>query len=161
MNRLKIIKGTILVVVVLLVAAQFVRPEKTNPPIQEEHRLETHVQLSPEISSLLNRACFDCHSNRTEWPWYSNIAPVSWFVIDHVNHGRRHLNFSEWGKYQKHERDELLGSIAKMVRMGEMPLDSYNLLHPEARLTGAERGDIQEWAQSERNRMAASVEVQY
>jgi len=79
---------------------------------------------------------------------------VSWFVIDHVNHGRRHLNFSDWTRYDHREADELLGDIAKTVRAGAMPLSSYTLLHPEARLSNAERNMIIDWALAERNRLA-------
>ena len=103
---------------------------------------------------MFRRACNDCHSNQTVWPWYSHVAPVSWFVIDHVNHGRSHLNFSDWARYGAEEADDLLGSIAEEVRDGEMPLTSYTLLHPEAKITQDERTMIIEWAQAERARLA-------
>lgn len=87
--------------------------------------------------ALAVRACFDCHSNETRWPWYSDVAPMSWLVQNHVDEGRRELNFSEWNRAQE-EADE----AADVVREGEMPPRSYTLLHPEARLTVAERSAL-------------------
>jgi hypothetical protein len=140
--------------VVLLLIAQLVRPEKSNPSLEPARALSAHTQVTPEVADVFKRACNDCHSNQTVWPWYSNVAPVSWFVIDHVNHGRSHLNFSDWARYKPEEADDLLGSIAEEVRDGEMPLTSYTLLHPEAKITQYERSMIVEWAQAERARLA-------
>ena len=88
---------------------------------------------SPETRAILKRACFDCHSNETVWPWYSNVAPVSWLVQNDVDGGREHLNFSEWNRPQKHVKD-----IADEVSHGDMPPNIYLPLHSEAKLTGAE-----------------------
>ena len=83
--------------------------------------------MPPEVAGVLNRSCMDCHSNRTDWPWYSNVAPASWFVVDHVNHGRRHLNFSRWGQYTRRDRLSLLNQICATTKGGSMPLGSYTL----------------------------------
>lgn len=93
----------------------------------------------------MQRACYDCHSNRTVWPWYSKVAPVSWWVINHVNDGRRHLNFSEWQPLPAEKRREQLGEILEEVEEGEMPLASYVLGHPEARLSQADLQALREW----------------
>ena len=87
-------------VAVLCVAAgiQFVRPARTNPPTDPTATLLTRVHVPADVGAILERACRDCHSNDTKWPWYSNVAPVSWFVINHGNHGRSHFNYSEWAK---------------------------------------------------------------
>jgi len=150
----KAIRATIVALGLLLLGSQVVRPAKTNPEIDQSRTLQSHAQMSSEVAAILKRGCGDCHSNETTWPWYSEVAPVSWFVVDHVNHGRRHLNFSDWTRYDGREADELLGDIAKTVRTGAMPLSSYTLLHPEARLTQAERNAIIDWAQAERTRLA-------
>jgi hypothetical protein len=121
--------------VVALAGAQAVRPGRTNPPVDEARTLERMNAIPPAAGQVLERACRDCHSNRTEWPWYSNVAPVSWFVIDHVNHGRSHLNFSEWSSYQPDRRRELLEGICKETRNGAMPLPSYTWIHWNARLS--------------------------
>ncbi len=99
-----------------------------NPPVVQEPRWDT-----PQTRELARRACFDCHSNETVWPWYSNIAPVSWLIRRDVEEGRSELNFSEWHRYQ--EADE----VVEVIREGEMPPLSYVILHPRARLSAAER----------------------
>lgn len=92
---------------------------------------------SPEVRALAVKACFDCHSNETKWPWYSNVAPVSWLVTRHVNEGRGELNFSEFGRSQKHAKD-----AAEELRENEMPPPYYFPTHPEAKLTDAERQQL-------------------
>ena len=101
----------------------------TNPPVTAEPQW-----ASAATRDLVKRTCFDCHSNKTSWPWYSNVAPVSWLVQNDVDEGREHLNFSEWDRPQKHAKD-----AAEEVRDGEMPMWIYLPAHPEARLTDAEK----------------------
>lgn len=101
----------------------------SNPPEAKEPAWD-----SPKTRELMHRACFDCHSNETVWPWYSNIAPVSWLVQRDVNGGRRHLNFSEWETPQRHAND-----VAEQVKEGEMPPWFYLPMHPGARLTSTEK----------------------
>jgi hypothetical protein len=116
---------------IALVAIQLVPfgRSHTNPPATKEFTWD-----SPATSELAHRACYDCHSNQTTWPWYSSIAPVSWLVQRDVNGGRRHLNFSEWDRPQKHAKD-----IAGEVREGEMPPWFYLPLHPAAKLSDTEK----------------------
>lgn len=94
----------------------------------QSHAIEAHLQITPQVATILEQSCNDCHSNKTRWPWYSHVAPVSWFVIDHVDHGRSHLNFSDWGRFDPREAEEMLGMICKEVQSGAMPL----LLHSTA-----------------------------
>jgi hypothetical protein len=101
----------------------------TTPPVRAEPAWDR-----PETRPLVKRACYDCHSNETVWPWYTNVAPVSWRVQRHVEEGRTVLNFSEWDRPQ-----EEAGESAETVQEGEMPPGDYLLLHPEARLSPAER----------------------
>jgi len=103
--------------------------QHTNPPVVQEPNWD-----SPQTRQLAVRACFDCHSNETVWPWYSNIAPVSWLVQNDVNEGRGRLNFSEWGRGEM-EIDE----VGEVIRRGEMPPSYFVILHPDARLTAAEQ----------------------
>ena len=123
-----------LVVLGLLIVAQVVPygRDHHNPPILAEPTWN-----SAATRALAERACFDCHSNETQWPWYSHVAPMSWLVQNHVDEGRRELNFSEWGGPGE-EADE----AAETVREREMPPRSYLLMHPEARLTAAEREQL-------------------
>jgi hypothetical protein len=125
-------------IIVGIVVIQFVGPARSNPSAPESQSVGMHLQVTPQAKSILERSCTDCHSNNTRWPWYSRVAPVSWFVIDHVNHGRTHLNFSEWGLYTAKEQDELLHSICKEVKYGTMPLQSYLRLHTDAKLNASD-----------------------
>lgn len=128
----KILRFAILAIVVLLVLIQLVPYGRahTNPPVVQEPAWD-----SPTTRALAKRACFDCHSNETAWPWYTNIAPVSWMIQRHVDEGRQKLNFSDWGNSRERELDE----IAEVILEGEMPLPNYLPMHPEARLTPAEK----------------------
>ncbi|HEU4931575.1 MAG TPA: heme-binding domain-containing protein [Pyrinomonadaceae bacterium] len=141
----RIIRWLLLIGVCLFAIAQFIRPAKTNPTSESSNALEAHVQVDLPVAQIFNRSCNDCHSNKTRWPWYSHVAPVSWFVIDHVNHGRSHMNFSEWGSYDKNEQRELLDETCRMVKKGEMPLSSYTPMHSDSKLTPADITTICEW----------------
>lgn len=105
--------------------------DHTNPPVLGEPTWD-----SPQTRELAVRACFDCHSNESEWPWYANVAPVSWLVQHDVEEGRAELNFSEWGTNRKAEEE---GEWEEVIEEGEMPLPIYLLTHAEARLTENER----------------------
>ena len=157
-RALRVFRWSFLVVVVLFVAVQFVRPAKTNPSSEQSLSIENHTQVSPTVASIFDRSCNDCHSNKTRWPWYSNVAPVSWFVINHVNEGRSDMNLSEWGKLDRNRQRRRLEDICEMVESGEMPLSSYTPLHPGSKLTQADVKAICDWSTSERQRLAASTQ---
>ena len=110
--------------------------DHTNPPQTKEPDWD-----SPATKALVQRACFDCHSNATNWRWYSNVAPVSWLVQSDVNNGRSHLNFTEWDKPQRHAKN-----VAEEVKTGDMPPWFYLPLHPSAKLTDAEKTALIEGA---------------
>ena len=125
---MRYVKWILLAAVVLIQFIPFGH-DHTNPPVTGEPQWN-----SPQTSDLIHRACFDCHSNATVWPWYSHVAPVSWLLQRDVNGGRRHLNFTEWNRPQKHAKD-----IAEQVKEGEMPPWFYLPMHPAARLAEAEK----------------------
>ena len=149
----KVLKIAAASLLLLFAGAQFVRPERVNPPAVAGQSLEEHARVPPEVAGVLARSCMDCHSNRTDWPWYSNVAPVSWFVIDHVDHGRRHLNFSTWGEYDRWEAVELLNGICATTKGGSMPLGSYTLVHRGARLAPRDWQTLCKWAGEEQERL--------
>jgi hypothetical protein len=149
-----VLKGAAAILFLLFAGVQFVRPARVNPAGVAGQSLEEHAHVPPEVAGVLKRSCMDCHSNRTDWPWYSNVAPVSWFVIDHVNHGRRHLNFSKWGEYDRREANNHLRDICRTAKSGFMPLDSYTLVHRGARLSTADVRTLCAWAGEEQNRLA-------
>jgi hypothetical protein len=129
--RKKLLRRGLLALAALLLVIQvlpFGRP-RTNPPVTAEPAWD-----SPETRALAVRACFDCHSNETRWPWYAWVAPASWLVTKDVAAGRKHLNLSEWDREQRHADD-----AAEELRSGEMPLWFYVPLHPGAHLSPAEK----------------------
>ena len=122
-------------VIAAVVAIQFIPYGKdhTNPPIVSEPQWD-----SPRTKELFNRACADCHSNETAYPWYSNIAPVSWLIAHDIDEGREHFNVSMWGSQKKNEGED----AAKEVREGEMPMWFYTIAHPEAKLSSNEKQEL-------------------
>ena len=137
------------------VVSQFFGPAKTNPSADASQAIGSRLQLTPPVAAILDRSCNDCHSNQTRWPWYSNVAPVSWFVIDHVDEGRQNLNFSEWGRYTQREVDGLLQQICREAQAGAMPLSSYTPLHHGSTLSAADVKVLCDWTNAERARTAA------
>ena len=148
MNMVRV-KRLILALVAIFLLAQFVRPQRTNPPVTPSRSLEAHVQVPPNVSALLKRGCADCHSSETVWPWYSHIAPVSWLVADDVNTGRRHINFQDWEAQENpKEAAEHLALICKEVREKGMPPFSYRIMHSESRLSEEDISALCSWSQT-------------
>lgn len=129
---------------------------RTNPPVQSEVRFDNHLRLNTEVSHLLQRACMDCHSNETRWPWYSRIAPLSWLVVRDVDRGRRVLNLSEWSR-QAGKRPEIgasmLAAACTAAKSGRMPRFPYGIFHPEARLSPSDVQTLCDWTGSEVRRL--------
>ena len=155
----KIIKISVIALALLFAGVQFVRPSRVNPPEAEGRAIEAHVRLTPEVASVLRRSCMDCHSNRTEWPWYSNVAPASWLVAEHVDDGRRHLNFSDWARLNRGDAGFMLGLMCKEAQTGSMPMPSYTLLHREAVLSASDVRTLCDWTVAESARLASSAET--
>ncbi len=148
----KVLKWSLVVFSLLFVGAQFYRPDRTNPPVDAGKTLAANTRMTPEVEAILRRSCNDCHSSETVWPWYSNVAPASWFLQRHVDEGRRELSFSEWATYPKRKRERKLHEMCEQVESGEMPLKSYLPLHPEARLSDEDKRVVCEWTRAEEQR---------
>jgi hypothetical protein len=133
-------KNFFLIVLAILVALQFIPAEIENP--KTDKNLE--IKVSSEIMSIFKRSCYDCHSNEVVIPWYSKIAPASFFIKGHVDLGRKWLNFSEWENYNEKQKDDKLKGIFRTV-YAAMPLASYISLHEEAKLTKDEIKLIRDW----------------
>ena len=127
-----------------VVAAQAIPVDRNNPPVQGE------VEAPPEVRTILERSCYDCHSNQTDWPWYSRVAPISWLVSFDVHEGREHLNFSEWNGYSADKQRELREEIREVLKEGEMPLWFYLPMRPEARTDAADVERITRWTRDGR-----------
>ncbi len=132
----------LLVSVILLVGIQLIPVTMSNPPI------EGKITVSPEIKSILKRACYDCHSHETIWPSYSRVAPISWLLAWDVSEGREELNFSTWNRYGTKKRNKMIKEIWEEVEEGEMPPWFYLPLHPEAQLSDQDHAVLRAWAES-------------
>ena len=150
---MRIIKRLAIVLVLLLLAIQVVRPEKTNPIIDPERTIQARTQMSPQVSAIIERSCQDCHTYKTVWPWYSQVAPMSWLVASDVNEGREHLSLSDWANYDKKKAISKLDEICEEVSEGAMPLPTYTVLHPEAKLTEEEKRILCDWVKEEVRRI--------
>ena len=140
----------------VLVIIQFIHPEK-NLSDDQKYAVSTKYAVPDNVKSILKVACNDCHSNKTEYPWYSNVQPVAWFLNHHVTDGKRHLNFSNFTSrpiaYQNHKFEETI----EMIKEGEMPLPSYTYfgLHSGAKLTEEQKQTLINWAQTNMDSLKA------
>ena len=131
-----------IVVIILLIAIQFVPVNKINPPITGE------IKAPEKVMQILRTSCYDCHSNEVKWPWYSNIAPASWLVAYDVKEAREHINFSEWQSYSAEDKADDIEEIWEEVKEGEMPLWYYLILHSEAELSENDKMILKDWVDS-------------
>lgn len=139
MTMRKLAGATFALLGAAFLAIQLVPVDRTNPPV------ETEVPASDEVRAILHRACYDCHSNETRWPWHSRIAPVSWLVAKDVREGREELNFSTWNRLRPKDRAKALRKSWKEIEDGEMPPLRYFPPHPEARLSDDDRALLLQW----------------
>jgi len=150
----RILKWVAIVLIVIFIGIQFVRPGLTNPPVDESQTIFARLQVPPDVVATFDRSCRDCHSNKTVWPWYTQVAPVSWWLKNHVNEGRRDLNLSEWAKLPADRQDRKLRQICDEVQDGQMPLASYLPMHPAAKLSEQDKKTLCEWTDKERERLS-------
>ena len=140
---------------VIFLGMQIVQPDRTNPPVDETQTIQALLKVPPEVFAIFKRSCYDCHSNKTQWPWYSYIAPSSWLVGSDVKKARAEMNFTEWGKYKGLRVISKLDQICMNVNQGTMPLPNYLLMHPSAKLSQAEIDTICAWVESESERLSS------
>ena|SRR6187401_2819625 len=143
----KTIRISVAVFVIAVVVAQAVRISTVNPPVVGD------IAAPAPVDAILRRACYDCHSNQTVWPWYSHIAPVSWLLANDVEEGRRELNFSTWSTYDATKRAKKLTETAKEVGEGEMPPWYYVLVHSDAKLADTDRETLRAWTVEETGKL--------
>jgi hypothetical protein len=151
----RLIRRALLAAFVLLVGAQFVPVDRSNPPSDPRQSLAATAELPAPVAAALDRSCRDCHSHETRWPWYSRVAPASWLLAHDVAEGRSHLNFSEWALLDNRRRARRLEEICDEITAGAMPDPKYLLLHPDARLAPGEIKAICDWARQETVRLGA------
>ena len=144
----KHIRRLLLLALLALVIIQFISIDKSNPPIVVEQDFLTIHKAPADVESVLRNACYDCHSNSTEYPWYTNIQPVAWWVKGHIKHGRGKLNFSEWATYEKDRKDHKLEECVEEMEERNMPMKSYTWVHPEAKLSRDQINETITWLKS-------------
>lgn len=147
MKTSSLIKTGVGFVALLIIAIQFFDTDKNISATSSENAIEKHYQVSSHVQGLLKTSCYDCHSNNTTYLWYNHIQPVKWWLADHVNSGKRYLNFDEFNTYSKEKKLKKLDEITETVRSGEMPLSSYTVTHHDAKLSPADKSKIEEWAE--------------
>ncbi|MBL7708245.1 MAG: heme-binding domain-containing protein [Chitinophagaceae bacterium] len=142
------LKKILLVLLAAFIIIQFIHPKKNTAEGPQPNYIGNAYTVPEDVKSILAKACNDCHSNNTVYPWYAKIQPVDWWLTDHVNDGKKHINFDEYThkslRYQYHKMEETI----EMVKEGEMPLESYTWVHKDAKLTDEEKIKLTGWAES-------------
>ena len=152
----KWIRRAIYLGIPLALLLQFTNPAHVKPQVTPGHDVFAAATTPPEVVTLFRNACYDCHSSETEWPWYSYVAPVSWFVVGHINDARRALNFSDWPHDNPQRARKKWSHVGDEVESGDMPLSSYTWMHAKARLSAQQREQLIKWAKAEAQRLAAA-----
>jgi hypothetical protein len=143
---MRILKKILLVLLIVFVAIQFIQPARnTNGQILPTDISKT-VYVPENVQQILRTSCYDCHSNNTNYPWYNYVQPTAWILANHIKHGKKDLNFSDFGSYPTRKQQSKLKAIADQIKDGEMPLSSYTLIHQNARLSKEEKSIIIDWA---------------
>ncbi len=147
---MKIVKKIAIALLVVLIGMQFYRPEKNQAEGDYVAAFEAETEPSAQVKKILRSACYDCHSAHTVYPWYNNVAPVSYWLSDHIKDGKKHLNFSDWENYTAKKKDHKLEEVVEEVKKGGMPLKEYTWTHGDARLTQEQIIALVTWADGAR-----------
>ncbi|CAM3481678.1 heme-binding domain-containing protein [Aequorivita lipolytica] len=153
----KVIKIVLVLALVALVAIQFIRPEKNNGGYESVALFEAETKPSVKVASILKESCYDCHSDQTQYPWYAEIAPASLWLADHIEEGKEHFNVSAWKNYTVKKKEHKLEELVEMVENGEMPLESYAIIH--GNLSEEDRKLLLQWAGVARLQYKHQLEV--
>ena len=145
MKKKLTLKNIAIFLVFLFLVIQSIRIDKTAEPLNPATDFITLTSANAEVANTLKIACYDCHSNQPTYPWYTNIAPVSWWIKHHINEGSHHLNFSIWGTYSDKRKNHKLEECIEMIEEGEMPMYSYTLMHKEAKLADSQKLQLVEF----------------
>jgi Haem-binding domain len=149
------IKKIFIFLLLVFIAIQFFHPKPNKASGEQSHFIGNVYAVPADVKSILEKACNDCHSNNTRYPWYSNIQPVDWWLTNHINNGKKHLNLDEFTSLNLSRQYNKLGGIADEVKEGGMPLNSYTWIHKDAILTEAEKTTLINWAYAIRTNMEA------
>lgn len=150
----RIIKKILLAILVIFIAIQFIRPDRNKSDQVESTDISKLVNIPDSVQAVLKNACYDCHSNNTEYPWYVNIQPLGWLMANHIKQGKAMLNFSEFDNYSPRKQLSKLTGIANSIRDNIMPISSYKWMHKNARLSDDEKALITDWVQRSKDSLA-------
>ena len=139
------IKNILTVLLLLFIGIQFIDVKKNFSQDRSANAIENYEEVPAKALSILKTSCYDCHSNNTIYPSYSKVQPVKWWLADHVNSGKRHLNFDEFNSYSREKKLEKLDEIIETIKEGEMPLASYTVIHQDAKLSASDISEIEKW----------------
>jgi hypothetical protein len=142
---MKILKKILWFLLFAFIVIQFIRPKKNKSTEITANHIYSMYPASQEVKTIMGKACNDCHSNNSNYPWYSNIQPVYWWLNSHIQDGKRHMNFSEFGTYRIAKQNHKLEECIDEVKGGSMPLDSYTWTHTDAKLTDMEKAQLTAW----------------
>lgn len=148
------IKKILLGLLIAFIVIQFIQPARNKNGQVIATDISKMVSLPQDVQTTLKTACYDCHSNNTNYPWYTNIQPVGWMMARHIKEGKEELNFSEFGSYSERRQLSKLKAIGNSIQDGAMPLASYTFIHKNARLTKEEKAQIIDWAKITRDSLA-------
>jgi hypothetical protein len=145
---MRLLKISLLVLLIAFIGIQFIQPARNENGQVLSSDISKVVTVPENVQSILQTSCYDCHSNNTRYPWYNYVQPAAWILANHIKHGKRDLNFSDFGSYSVRKQQSKLKAIADQVKDGEMPLYSYTIIHKNARLSKEEKALIIDWAQN-------------
>jgi len=149
----KVLLGLLAVFIII----QFFTPEKNQSDAATPNDLFAHYPATDSLKQLIKTSCYDCHSNNTRYPWYSQIQPVAWWLDDHVKEGKRKFNFSEFATYPAKKADHKMEEFIELVKKEEMPLTSYTVIHTDAKLTNEQRVALTNWASEIRKEIQLNI----
>jgi hypothetical protein len=153
------LKKILLVLLVAFIIIQFIHPKPNKASGEQPNSIGKKYAIPADVESILKKACNDCHSNNTSYPWYSNVQPADWWLDNHIKEGKKHLNFDEYTnrnlRYQYHKMEETI----EMVKEKEMPLESYTWIHKDAKLTEEEKAKLIDWAGGIMDEMKAKYPI--
>ncbi|HEY9342729.1 MAG TPA: heme-binding domain-containing protein [Hanamia sp.] len=141
----KVLRIVLVILLSVFVGIQFIRPAKNVSEEIGANDITAKYHIPDEVHQILKVSCYDCHSNNTYYPWYWQVQPVMWFMNDHINEGKRHLNFSEFSSYAARRRYKKLKEISKEIKSGDMPLRSYTMIHRDAVLSPVQKIIVENW----------------
>lgn len=138
----------VLIIVAILVIGQFFQPEMNNGSASGPQDITQAMAVPTDVQQILEKSCYDCHSDHTVYPWYDRVFPVNWWIKDHVDEGKRELNFTHFSTYTEKKKNKKLEEIGEQVEKGEMPLKSYTFIHSDTKLTDAQKKILIDWSKS-------------